>query len=59
MTIAEEALYAFIREGCAQKGEGYSREDFRMFKTEHYEDFDDELVQMKCALKAAGVACTD
>ncbi len=55
MTIAEEALYAFIKEGCAQKGEPYSRDDFKMFRGEHADDYDDELVQMKCALKAAGL----
>ncbi len=46
-----EALYAFIKEGCAQKGEPYSRDDFLMFKNEHTDDWDDEMFQMQAALK--------
>lgn len=52
----EAALYWFIVERCAQMGESFTRVDFEQLRKEQPESFDDELVQMRCALKAAHAA---
>lgn len=47
----EAALFAFLRERSAQVGERFDMEMFQQLKADYPEQFDDEMVQMRCAIK--------
>ena len=52
-TEIEAALFAFLEEQSAQMGERFDREMFAQFKAELPIDFDEQIVQMRCAIRAA------
>lgn len=54
----EAALFAFLRERSAQIGERFDMEMFQQLKAQDPEQFDDEIVQMRCAIEAFEAAKT-
>jgi len=50
--IVERALLAHMVEKSAQVGERFDREMFEVLRSDNPEAFDEEVVQMRCALEA-------
>jgi hypothetical protein len=51
-----EALFAFLKERSAQKGEPFYRKDFDEYEKWDKDGFDEEIAQMSCAIDAYNAA---